>query len=66
MIIQKNLAKHPTHPEIPSPRKLPIYPIIYTPQPIRPRITNNKAPIPIKAKIVIPISKDCHVHFCGF
>ena len=54
---QKNLPKHPKHPVIPSPRKLPTNPSACIPQPRRPRITKAKIPMPIIAKIVsmIPI-----------
>lgn len=59
---QKNLAKHPMHPAIPSPRKLPINPNICTPQPSNPKMTKAKTAMPIIAMIVrtIDISKVYH------
>lgn len=46
-INQMNLPKQPRQPVIPSPKKLPIKPNNWTPQPNRPRITNKNNPIRI-------------------
>ena len=42
-----NLPKQPRQPVIPPPKKLPIKPNNWTPQPNRPRITNKNNPIRI-------------------
>lgn len=67
-IIQKNLAKHPMHPVIPSPRKLPMNPSAWIPQPRRPRTTKAKIPMPIIAMIVsiIDIFNAYHLLSCYY
>ena len=60
---QKNLPKHPKHPVIPSPKKLPMNPNICTPQPKRPRTTKAKIPMTIIAMIVsiVPMFNAYHL-----
>ena len=52
-ITQKNLAKHPIHPTMPSPNSSPRNPNSCIPQPIMPRSTNAPIPINMISSIVI-------------
>lgn len=52
-ITQKNLAKHPMQPVMPSPRKEAITPNACTPQPSNPKMTKATTKMPINPNIPI-------------
>ena len=65
-ITQKNLAKHPIHPTMPSPNSSPRNPNSCIPQPIMPRSTNAPIPINMINSIVILSLSQFSLGYCRF